>query len=201
MGTLMLEAFFPKVKRKILILFFTHPDEDFHLREIVRRIHGGRGAVERELKTLTEAGILIRKARGNMVCFQANRHSPVFREIQSLIVKTAGVADVVRSSILNLEGIRFAFIFGSTASGEMDTLSDVDVFIIGDVTFTEVSAALFAVEDVLGRKVTPVVYSLEEFASKASEEHHFIKRVLSGPIIVLIGVENDLRAVGQQLSG
>ena len=197
----MLEAFFPKVKGKILILLFTHPDEDFHLREIVRRIQGGKGAVERELKTLTEAGILIRECKGSMTCFQANRNSPIFKEIHNLIVKTAGVADVIRSSIQNLSGIRFAFLFGSTASGEMDKLSDVDVFVIGDATFTEVSAALFTTANVLDRKVTPVVYSLQEFTTRTAEKHHFIRRVLASPIIMLIGDEDDLRSVGSELSG
>jgi predicted nucleotidyltransferase len=192
----MLDAFFPRVKKKILVLLFTHPDEDFHLREIVRRVQGGKGAVERELKTLTEAGILIRKGKGSMVCFQANRNSHVFPEIHSLIVKTAGIADVVRSSIQNLEGIRFAFIFGSIAGGEMDRLSDVDVFVIGDATFTEVSAALFAAEETLGRKVTPVVYSQDEFNDRKVDQHHFIRRILEGPIIMLTGDEDELRAVG-----
>ncbi len=80
--------------------------------------------------------------------------------------------------------------------GEMDQISDIDVFVIGETTFTQVSSALFSAQKILDRDVSPVVYSIEEFSQKASEENHFIINVLAKDIIMLIGSEDELRAMG-----
>ncbi len=192
----MLNALFPKIKRKVLVLFYSHPDRSYHLREVVRHVNGGMGAVERELKVLTSAGMLNRRKHGSNIIYQVNRDNPIFSEIHNLIVKTAGIADVIRSVLLDLKGITYAFIFGSTSIGEIDQISDIDVFVIGDTTFTKVSSALFSAQKTLDRDVSPVVYSIEEYTQKVSEENHFINNVLGKNIIMLIGSEDDLRAMG-----
>ncbi|RKZ07592.1 hypothetical protein DRQ25_11235 [Candidatus Fermentibacteria bacterium] len=194
----MLDVLFSKTRRNILVLFFTHPDKGYHIREVVRCIQGGRGAVVRELNALAEAGILVRESKGNLVIYQANRDCPVFQDIHNLIVKTGGIADVIRSALSNLDGISYCFIFGSTSRGELDQISDVDVFVIGEVTFTEVSKALHSAQTTLGRNISPVVYSDNEFTVKVSQRNHFIMNVLNKPIIMLIGGEDDLRAMGSE---
>ena len=70
---------------------------------MVRRIQGGRGAVARELNALVEVGFLVREERANLVVYWANRDCPVYNEIHSLIVKTAGVADVLHAYDLDLQ--------------------------------------------------------------------------------------------------
>ncbi len=197
----MLDILFSKIRKKILILFFTHPDTEYHLREVVRCIQGGRGAVARELNALAEVDILVRKEKANLVIYSANHECPVFDEIHNLIVKTAGVADVLLSVLSNLESISYAFIFGSTASGDLDGLSDIDLFVIGDIDFTEVSRVLFSAKKTLGREISPVVYSEVEYANKLLERNHFVMNVLEKPIIMLIGDEDELRAMGSEQSG
>ena len=192
----MLDVLFSKIRKKILVLFFTHPDTEYHLREVVRCIQGGRGAVARELNALAEVGILIRKERANLVIYSANHECPVYDEIHNLIVKTAGVADVLLSVLSNLESISYAFIFGSTASGDLDGISDIDLFVVGDVNFNEVSEVLFSAEKTLSREITPVVYSEEEIITKLLQSNHFVTGVLEKPIIMLIGDEDELRAMG-----
>ncbi len=194
----MLDVLFSKTRRNILVLFFTHPDKGYHIREVVRCIQGGRGAVVRELNALEKAGILVRKSIGNLVIYQANRDCPVFQEIHNLIVKTAGIADVIRSALSDLDGILYGFIFGSTSRGELDQISDIDVFIIGEVTFTEASIALHSAQKTLGRDISPVVYSDNEFSLKVSQGNHFLMNVLDKPLIMLIGGEDDLRAMGSE---
>src|SRR5262245_7194383 len=107
------------------------------------RSRGGRagvglGAAQRELRRLTDAGILFRQARGQQVYYQADRHCPVFGELQALFVKTAGVAEVLRAALRGLaERILVAFLYGSWARGAARPASDVDVLFVGDVTFAE----------------------------------------------------------------
>ena len=88
------EALFSRSRQAILGLLYAHPDRAFYLRQVVRMSGGGHGAIQRELRTLWQAGIIRRTVRDKQVYFQANPECPVFEELKSLIVKTAGVLDV-----------------------------------------------------------------------------------------------------------
>ena len=185
--------FFSKARRAILSLLYGHPEESYYLRQIVRTIGFGLGTVQREVKLLTDAGIIIRRTSGHQVYFQANTASPVFQELKSLITKTVGIGDTLRTALTPLkERIRVAIIYGSVARGEENQRSDIDLLIVGDVTFTEVVKALRSVHDTLGREVNPTVYPVEEFRSRVAEGHYFICNIMENPKIFMIGDENEL---------
>jgi predicted nucleotidyltransferase len=156
------------------------------------------GSLQRELKQLSEAGIIQRSEIGRQAFFKANSDSPVFSELRNLIIKTFGVADVLRAALSPLsDKIQVAFIFGSMAGGEFKRGSDVDVMVIGDTPFAEIVAALSSVQETLAREINPTVYAFEEFRSKLAENHHFLKTVLNGPKLFLIGDENELEKLAR----
>lgn len=192
-------ALFGKTRQAVLGLLYTHPQEAFYLRQIVRTVSLGSGTVQRELAHLTAAGLLTRTPRGNQVYYQANRRSPIFSEVKSLIVKTAGVADVLRTALGGLSNrIQVAFLYGSMAAGADKIASDVDLLVIGRVTFGEVAEAVGVVQEKLRREVNPSVYSAAEFHKKVLAGHHFLKAVLKGPKIFLIGGEIELKRLGSK---
>ncbi|MBP6965535.1 MAG: winged helix-turn-helix transcriptional regulator [Armatimonadetes bacterium] len=111
-------ALFGGVRQAVLAILFCHSDESFHLRHIVRAVGMGHGAVQRELARLVDAGLVIRSRRGNQVLYKANKESPVFAELRGLMVKTVGIADVLRASLAALsDRIEVAFMYGSVARG------------------------------------------------------------------------------------
>jgi DNA-binding transcriptional ArsR family regulator len=93
---------FGKTRRAVLSLLFTHIDESFYLREISRTTGAGIGAVQREIEQLYRSGIIRRAGRGRSIYYQANPDCPVFDELKSLVVKTAGVGDVLRAAFTPL---------------------------------------------------------------------------------------------------
>lgn len=196
-------ALFGKTRRGILALLFTHTDEAFYLRQIVRTIGVGVGAAQRELKNLTDAGVITRTVRGNQVYYQANPACPVFAELKSLMIKTAGVADVLRASLAPLAGrIRAAFIYGSFADGRERRESDVDIVVVGEASFGDVVSTLADAQRALGREVNPTVYRPAEFRKKLKARNHFVKSVLGEPKIFLIGDHDELkRLASKRLAG
>ena len=195
-------ALFGKVRRAVLGLLFRNSDRAFYLREIVRSAGVGQGAVQRELANLTKAGLLTRRRGGRQVYYQANRQSPVFAEIRSLLVKTAGLADVLRGSLARLaDRIAAAFVFGSFAKGVEKAGSDVDVMVIGEVSFAEVTEALGPTQDALGRELNPSVYSAVEFRRKVKAGHHFVNSLLREPKIFLLGGHDEVeRLAGKRVA-
>jgi len=190
-------ALFGKTQRGLLALLFARPYKSFYLREIVRTAGIGQGAAQRELARWVEAGLLVRTRRGNQVHFQANAESPVFEELRSLAVKTAGVADVLREALARLaKRINVAFIHGSLARRAERAASDVDIVVVGAASFGEVVAAIRPAQDAIGREVNPTVYPASEFRAKLQARHHFVTSLLKTPKIYLVGSEHELKQLG-----
>lgn len=150
--------------------------------------------MHRELASLHASGLVTAGLIGNQKHFQANRSAPIFEELHAIVLKTFGVADVLRARLEPLEGaIQVAFIYGSVAKGTDRAASDIDLMIVSEkVTFEDVVAALWRGTPSLGREVNPSIYRRVEFEKKASEEGGFLSRVLEGPKLFLIGAVSDI---------
>ncbi|OGD72282.1 MAG: hypothetical protein A2Y64_06865 [Candidatus Coatesbacteria bacterium RBG_13_66_14] len=200
MGTLYMDsigsALFGKTRRAILSLFFSDTDSSFYVRQIVRAVGVGHGTIQRELHRLNRAQILKRMVNGNQVNYQANEECPIFKELKAIITKTAGVSEVIREALMPAyEVINAAFIFGSYASLNENRGSDVDVMIIGDISFSRSVELLKGAQKKLGREINPVVMSKEELDDKMGKKHYFIRDVLTKPLIFLIGDKNEFKSV------
>ncbi len=190
---------FGKTRRAVLSLLYGHPTGTFYLREIARISGTGLGAAQREMEQLTAAGIVSRRVSGRQVYFQANQKSPIFGDLRSIVIKTFGVADLLRSALDGLaDRIRIAFVYGSVARGKENESSDVDVMVIGDATFSEIVSAFAPCQEKLGREVNPTVYPVREFLSRLSRDNPFPREVLSQDNVFLIGDQRELSKLAKE---
>ena len=184
----LVEVLFGAYRRQILALLLLRADESFYVREIGRLTGVPAGSLHRELKLLTDAGLLQRSAVGNQVRYQLDRACPIQEELAGIFRKTAGLADVLREALTPIAGkIRLAFIFGSMAQGKERANSDVDLLVVGAVSFTAVVAALSRAGERLRREVNPVVMTAAAFEAKRTSHDRFVARVVREPKIFLLG--------------
>lgn len=184
---------FGDYRRKVLGLLLLHPGEHFHLREIARMTHTQPGTVRRELSLLARAGVIERDAQGNQIRFRANESYPIYEELRSILKKTSGVADQLRTALASLsDAIDIAFVYGSVASGQERPTSDVDLLIVGIARFEDVIRVLHPYQQDLRREINPHVYSPTEFKRKAREAHSFVARILTSPKLFIIGSDDEL---------
>ena len=191
------DLLFGQTRGRILALLYGMPDQAFFTRQIARQVGTSVGTVQRELETLSQIGLIERSATGMQVFYQANRDHPAYAELRSLIAKTAGTFHLLRSALAPLvKKIAFAFVYGSMARGDENGASDVDLMVIGDVSLDEMLMQLATAERDLGRSINPTVFSLKEFKSKLKAGNHFLKSVMRGEKVLLIGDENELGKMG-----
>lgn len=189
---------FGKSRRAVLSLLYTHPDESFYLRQIARVAGVGMGSIQRELKALAEAGIIQASVKGNLVYYQANPRCPVYSELKGLIIKTAGVGDILKATLAPLsDRIQAAFVYGSFAEGKERKGSDIDVCVVGKATFGDVVSGLSPAQQDLGREINPTVFPPEEFRTKLASGNHFLRSIMKGPKIFLVGDEHELARLAQ----
>ncbi len=188
-------ALFSKVQQRVLALIFGQPDRSFYTSEIMRNVQSGTGAVERELSRLQRSGLVCVERIGNQKHYRANHQSPIFAELQSLVIKTVALTEPLRKSLEPCaDRIKTAFVYGSVARGMDTASSDIDLMVIGDeLNYSELYAALQNVENALGRKVSPTFLSPRDWRRKASEKGSFITKVNALPKLFVIGSEKDLQ--------
>ena len=181
-----------QTRSSVLSALFLHPDESLHVRELARVTSASPGSLHRELRALSDLGLLLRQEVGHQVHYQANPQCPVFAELAGLLRKTAGVADVLREALVPLsKGVTLAFIYGSVAAGTERPGSDVDVMLLGSAGFADVALAFAEVQAMLGREVNPTPMSMQDFSRKFAEGDGFARSVAKGPKIWLMGGEDD----------
>ncbi len=188
-----LDALFPQTRRNILAALLLSPDRRWYLSDLAQRLGVPPSSLQRELASLTGAGLLDRTVDGNRVYYQANAAFPLLPELQSLFAKTIGLADQLKAALQPFgEGIDLAFIFGSVARGERTAQSDVDVAIVGAVGLTDLALPLRALERSLQIPVSITHFARTEFRDKWGQGNHFLRTILSGPKIYLKGSDHEL---------
>ncbi|QHE85370.1 nucleotidyltransferase domain-containing protein [Hydrogenophaga sp. BPS33] len=182
------DALFPKVRQRVLAVLFGTPDRSYYANELIDLAQSGKGAVQRELAGLCDAGLITSRKQGNQKHYQANPDSAVYTEIRGLVLKTMGLADVLHSALMPIAPqIRQAFVYGSMARQEDTASSDVDLMIVSpSLGYGDVFATLEGAQSTLARSVNPTIYTPEEFERRVAEDNAFVTRVMEQPKIWLI---------------
>ena len=181
-----------KTRLAILSLLFSQPDRKLYLRQIIRLTGAGQGAIQRELANLVQVGVLTKTREANLAYFQVNRAVAVYDELRGIVQKTAGIPDFLRTALLPLaDSIQHAFIYGSIASGTERAESDVDLMVIGDVSFFDVVSVVSPLQETLGREINPTVFTSDELARQLTARDPFLSQVMESAQIDLIGGDRE----------
>ena len=190
------QALFSATQRKLLAMLFGQPERSFFTNELIVMTGAGSGAVQRELKRLTESGLVSAFSRGNQKHFQANPASPIFSELCGIVAKTFGLAIPIGHALAPLDPqIHAAFIYGSVAKQTDSAASDIDLMILSDaLSYADVMSALGVLEGQLGRQINPTIFSLSDWKKRIHQKSAFASRVRAQEKIWIKGDENALPA-------
>src|SRR3954452_4511643 len=123
-----IDSLMPRVRQTILAATLLDPQRRWYVSELARHLRARPSSLQRELVSLVSAGILKSHRAGRMVYVHANTESPIFQELRGLLMKTAGLVDVLREALEpSANHIRVAFVYGSIARHEEHAQSDVDL--------------------------------------------------------------------------
>jgi predicted nucleotidyltransferase len=193
-----LDALFPPTRQGILAAALVQPQKAWYGSELAKRLGVPSSSLQRELVKLTRAGLLKSYRRGRMVFYQANTQSPLYPELRGLLLKTAGLVDVLATALKPLAAkLHLVFVYGSIASGSEQSDSDVDLMVVGCVSPIELSLPLRRARDIVGRDINPHLYTVVEFAKKRAAKDHFLTSVLDKPKLFVLGNKDELDEAAQ----
>ena len=173
-------ALFSTTQQRLLGLLFGQPDRRFFANEIIGLTASGSGAIQRELASLTDSGLVNACKGGNRKYFQANKGSPLFEELRSIILKTVGAAGPLRAALNSLAPqIQVAFVYGSVAKRQDMASSDLDLLVVSDsLTLEDLYAAVTSAERQLSRKVSITLYTSSEYRRRLENRNPFLGRLI-----------------------
>jgi predicted nucleotidyltransferase len=197
-STSIADALFTKTQQRVLSILFGKPDRSFYTNEIVRLAGMGRGTVTRELEKLASAELVRVTRSGNQQHYQANKNNQVYNELHQIVLKTFGIADVIKQVLQPMdEQIELAFVFGSIAKGTETIESDIDLMLVGkDLNYADVIELLMPAETTLQRPINPTLYTRKEFLTRLEDEQSFLIRIKEQPKLMIKGDINDIGKPG-----
>jgi predicted nucleotidyltransferase len=193
---LLAEMLSSRTRAEFFRLLFGIDSNAYHLREIERRSGLAIATIGQEANKLEKLGLIRKRKDGNRTYYQANREHPLYKAIHDLVLKTSGLADILRQS-LSSAGIKIAFVFGSIATGEEGPESDIDLFIIGDIGLRSLSKLLTKPSRIIGREINPYVMTADEFKKRKIEKEHFVASVLASAKLMIKGSEDEFNRLGE----
>ena len=184
-----------KIRADIFRLLFGVNQNDLHMRDIERQSNFAIGTIQSELKKLVGLGLVLKRRDGNRLYFRADTDHPLYPDIRNIVLKTSGLADVLKDAFHDEPAIQIAFVFGSIATGSEKAASDVDLMVIGRIGLRKLAKLLSGIAENIGREINPHVLTPMELLNRRKKNDHFINRVMDEPKLFVIGNEHDLENV------
>ena len=183
------QALFTQPQSKVLGWVFGQPERWYHIQELIRLTSLASASLQREVKRLHVAGLVVEERIGNLRRVKANTDSPVFTDLANLVRKTMGAVPAIADALQPLASrLQLALVFGSVAKGTDHAGSDVDVLLVSDsVQLSEALGLLLPLEEQLGRRIEIKLYTPDEFSARRLEAGSVVQRILASPIELLHG--------------
>lgn len=173
-----------KVKRDLLVLYFSHPEKKYYLRELERMLTYQASYIRRELLVLENIGMFISEYIGKERFFKLNKNFIFYKETKTIVEKTYGVEGFLKNVIKDSKNIKEAYIFGSYAKEKLKAESDIDILLITDGDISKLKSRIYDYQEKIKREMNIVEIDKKEF-EKNKQEDDFLKNILKNKKIKL----------------
>lgn len=173
-----------------MVYSFTHPDENYYVRELSSLIDEDPGNLSRELRRLEAEGLYTSFVKGKVKFYSVNKDYPLFKELKKIIFKTEGIEGSLKEIILKYKGITVAFIFGSYAKNKETRTSDIDLVAVGKFDRDHFTDDIRRLETKLNREINFTIYTQDEFKKEGKKSGSFLNLVIKDKLIILKGTPN-----------
>jgi len=181
-----------KTRPKLLFLFLDHPDDMFHVREVVRRVKEEINAVGRELIYLEKKGVLKKEPRANRVYYYLDKTYSCYIDLIKIYAKSKNLGDKIIKNKIKLGKIKFAMLSGKFARRINENPEAVDLLVVGNVVLPELALLVREEEARRKQEINYTVMTEEEFVFRKKRVDPFIMGIIHGSKVMLIGDEEHL---------
>jgi len=162
-----------------LVWLGRHHRQRYYVRELAKVLAISTGAASGQLRRLLEAGLVTSEQKGRTLLYSANISHPVVREAK--ILATLLELSPLIASLTN-DASRM-ILFGSCASGEDTSESDIDLFIeTTDRTVVTDQISQYGNQEL--RKISPIIMTDQESRQLRSRDPPLFERIRRGRYLI-----------------
>lgn len=165
----------------VLKHFFDNPYEEIHLRELSRKTKVSVYTVKTIIDQLVKENITHERRNGNMRYTKANMNNFFFRYLKiAFSLKKILDSNIVMYLKENIPAVSSIMLYGSTAKGEDDNSSDVDILVIGQRKKIDITRF----EKKLGRKINLLSMKWSTWREHTNKDKAFYREVVTNGIVI-----------------
>ncbi|MEZ4825564.1 MAG: winged helix-turn-helix domain-containing protein [Bacteroidia bacterium] len=150
-----------KTRIKLLLKFFLNSSMTAYLRNLESEFGESSNSIRVELNRLEDAGFLSSEFEGNKKIFRANTRHPLFGELNSIVMKYAGIDRIIEHVVKCLGDVEEVYLTGEFARGLDSKI--VDLILIGNIDTRYLVELIEKAEPLIHRKIRYLIYSKTEF--------------------------------------
>lgn len=184
--------FVSQTRLKLINTFFYLPKEIYYVRQLVRLLDEEINSIRRELENLKKADIIDSEWRGNRLYYWANPKSALFPELLSLANKSAGLGLKLQSKNEELGQIKLLLYSNQFVIGDKKSPDDIDLVIVGDVSYKEVESNIKQEEEIRGHEINYMIMDKNELRLRKNKRDQFIIDFFLNSPLVIIGSPQDI---------
>lgn len=150
-----------KTRIKLLLKFFLNANNTGYLKNLEQEFEDSSNGIRLELNKFEEAGLLISENVGNKKVFRANKTHPLFKDIHNIILKYAGIDQIIENIIKRIGDLNSVYVIGSFARGIES--SQIEILIIGNVNNDYLVNLVEKAENIIHKKIKYQLVPQETF--------------------------------------
>lgn len=184
--------FVSQTRLKLINTLFYFPKEIFYVRQLVRLLDEEINSVRRELDNLKKADLIESEWRGNRLYYWANKKSCLFSELVTIANKSSGLGLKLQNKNENLGQIKLLLYSNKFIAGEKKSEDDIDLIIVGDVSYKEVENNIKQEEQTRGHEINYMIMDKNELQLRKNKRDQFIVDFFLDAPVVIIGNPEDI---------
>lgn len=184
--------FVSQTRLKLIGVLFYFPSDIYYVRQLVRLVGEEINSVRRELENMKKAGVVESEWRGNRLYYSANRNSPLFLDLLVLANKINGLGSALIENKDKVGSVKLLVYSYNFLSGNHEGKGDVDLIIVGDVSFREIEALIKSEEERRGHEINYMVMDKSELLLRKQKRDQFIVDFFLNYPLVIIGSPQEV---------
>ncbi|MCC6370776.1 MAG: ArsR family transcriptional regulator [Bacteroidia bacterium] len=151
-----------KTRIKLLLKFFLNSKNTAYLRNLEEEFGESTNAIRLELNKFEKAGFLASNSEGNKKIFSVNTKHPLFKDINSIIMKMVGLEYVIDYVLQRIGDLDRVYLVGNMSKGKDTNIIDL-VLVGNDINKNFLIEQIEKAEKKIGKKIRYVHFKVEEF--------------------------------------
>lgn len=157
-----------KTRIKLLYKFFLNSNTTSYLRGLEEEFNESTNSIRLELNRFENAGFLKSSNEGNKKVFQANTSHPLFKDINSIVLKLTGIDHIIDYILQRIGKLEKVYLIGNLSKG-MDT-DVIDLVLVGDINKPYLVELIGKAEKKINKKIKFINYLPDEFDLEKIQE-------------------------------